>query len=1237
MAGLFSVTLNIMEITENAPPRAASRVTWLNGNARPKFPHESKKLGTKKGGTADDEFEFGEEELKELEEPLLPPQKQLQPKAPAIRVRDSIQVDDVLVTPIDRISEFKRKIYLATSIPPYRQHLWVTGDPRPLAYRISNEYQNNLPINITQIYEDATTIFNGLPVTNWIEFKESIQIDARDEFTLVGEQYDFCVVDMEDFIGPIHANIESMLRDTYSIEMIYWGFVVKFWPMLTLSIFSEYITSTSLEESYPLLSPPLNEIRASCKEELRILSKPVPEIDVSKGPPSVGGAPFYVSILRSEITCSAPTTKPTKVHLRNLFDVLTLTPDMQYACAHVNHNGRAIMLEKSYKSYTPPAGARRPRPGFIFIHLGKSAILIISERGTYAIESVWREDMRMDFAHVFEAVSAVVNPLLTLLFDAATSKLIATQPLPLMTTSNSRFSGVNASLFWKFPISIRDSSRIINAFMSAGFFVKSGSTASNLAATTTLEFNFLKGMTHYDIGRLWAGGTMNTYSHMFDAAARMRYDSVLRRKHMTIAHRFSDLRIDITGLREQEFSHFMDIMLRLVASLPHVRAKDESGARKLRQLKEKDPVLYELKKMYGIDDDSYGRKCQQPKQPIMYHEPGKGRVKYWNFTTNEPVYYGCPNPKYPHIMFRTDIHPSGYCVPCCYKLPPPSDPRDKKTEIYNKCLTDHVYNSSRKTLTQRSAYIVSYGKDIEVGRFSHLPEETLEPLFFNASERMDRECADRDGYYLFGVPQNVSNVSGIGALFAISHALGKTIVNYAKEIIELAKARPAAWSTLLGGRIELHFTTLELLLSELNAVFVGTTQSDWEHWNQLWLDMTQLWYDVHIAHFRDGGGRDNISLIVPPDIRHWEEYVSKLPYLVLMERDGTWNPVYAVDKKHEKITRLHKSPSSIVTEINNIVRYSLPGAERCLFDLHMISVFVRGAAKYAINRLYINGANRCYAIDLKRAGPKQQAFYLPIVESHYELEETPLTYDAPTKSVEPTWAQLEEFIKSFNAFVASYAVTNNLQDSATVRPLHWVSWGPGGNVCGFKTESLLFLFKTAPMPAQPEIPTQRLLYDPFVVNTALAASEEPQEDSRTQKLYPALYELHLYELLVVHFSEILQRPENAALLEQLRAMPYAQLIKKVAGLIKHSIKPVDVAPSPESFPNVLLPCSDGSAGYCSDEKLIVTRDRLDNMIEILAADIQNPLKARMWIPMFAIIDYFKFTQRKDESITIEFS
>jgi hypothetical protein len=72
------------------------------------------------------------------------------------------------------------------------------------------------------------------------------------------------------------------------------------------------------------------------------------------------------------------------------------------------------------------------------------------------------------------------------------------------------------------------------------------------------------------------------------------------------------------------------------------------------------------------------------------------------------------------------------------------------------------------------------------------------------------------------------------------------------------------------------------------------------------------------------------------------------------------------------------------------------------------------------------------------------------------------------------------------------------------------------------------------------------------------------------------------------------------------------------------------------FPNMLMSCEINHP-YCQNKKLMIKKRKLQGIINIMASDILNPVKAKyIFSPIFVknTIDYFKFIIRRDEHIMI---
>jgi hypothetical protein len=119
---------------------------------------------------------------------------------------------------------------------------------------------------------------------------------------------------------------------------------------------------------------------------------------------------------------------------------------------------------------------------------------------------------------------------------------------------------------------------------------------------------------------------------------------------------------------------------------------------------------------------------------------------------------------------------------------------------------------------------------------------------------------------------------------------------------------------------------------------------------------------------------------------------------------------------------------------------------------------------------------------------------------------------------------------------------------------------------------------------------------------------------------------------------------DKVILEKLKLLKYDEVLVKLKQLSANSILVGEIKSTnsnPFTMPNILTACSSNKSTtteYCSGNKLIVPKDKLDEILKTLAFDIINPSKWKWLFNSIFVektIDYFKFIQRPSETITFE--
>ena len=604
--------------------------------------------------------------------------------------------------PEDKVSDFKNKIYIATDIPPYRQHLWYTFSRKafPLSYALNIPYRYN--VDIRNIKTDKT-FFESIPVDpSWYNNKEHIVVTAFDDFQLLGQIFnkhqvtEFFVIDLNTFIKPIRGNLQKIIKtDSYTTELIYYSFIIKYWPQMSLSIFSMYVKNEdTLEEKYPDLYPNLNALINRYVLETELMRQPIKKLNM----------PIYTSITHNVLNVSEKyIIHGTFVQLRNLFDLMKLDDVIYKISCKVDHKGHRIQFTKIRKNVEFSV-MHNPINSIMFVIRTPHGRMnfILYEKGVYRIESNWREDQHFGFNDIYLITEKYINKIIKFINKWEGS--IVSNKLPLIDRGNVLFSQLNISMFFKSTMSSKSFSLVkkkLGQYVDANIILLKGD----------LEYFFIKGMYNYSLGKYkMITQLQNEYDYLTDSRVKSKYlQNIIRTKKMSILHRFSDIKVQVTNLKEHEFSTFYKHIMRLMSNVKwDKKISTTTNIKKLKNLKEKDPVLFNIKKIHN-SKKLYSRICQLKNQPIIHNEPGKGRVDYWNFTDNSPAYYSCPNPKYPYINFMTNVHPKNYCMPCCYKMPVPKNEKNKKRIIYNLCIKNKKYEKEKKLLT-KSQYVIAYEK-----------------------------------------------------------------------------------------------------------------------------------------------------------------------------------------------------------------------------------------------------------------------------------------------------------------------------------------------------------------------------------------------------------------------------------------------------------------------------------------------------------------------------------------------
>jgi hypothetical protein len=602
---------------------------------------------------------------------------------------------------------------------------------------------------------------------------------------------------------------------------------------------------------------------------------------------------------------------------------------------------------------------------------------------------------------------------------------------------------------------------------------------------------------------------------------------------------------------------------------------------KLKKLKEIDPNLYNLRK-FG-SEKVYSILCQNPRQPVIYTEDEladmsaadkKKLIKYWNFTLNREAYYNCPSRKYPHFSFITGLHPKHYCLPCCGK----SDvtPGTKKSEIVSVCFNkkqiniDEFLKSGDKVADSTFKHIVTYGKEIEPGRLSYLPQSAITKLFYNSLDT-DEEPKPNLEYIILGVNQNYPAAPSVGMLASICEILNMPHTDVIKAFISGLSNSPLTFNTLLNGNLLNYFQSApELILAmknifiDLAAINLTDVSRTFKKWNELFIELAMIFLNLYIIVFVDKSGTgESTNLKISNEIKSeilQQSIISKteptttkpaknVKYGLIIQRMKTYYPIIVVNldtylRSQEISIRAFHNSHKIIDYIYQIIisESDTKTADKPI-NLYFMQEFVNYDKKYKIVTKFINMRNLCYAVMLEISGQK---IYISIDYSSYSSDGVqsqfePLDYSSSALS----YAHLKQCINSINSYIVEYhevhAKTATYEGSYNFKPLSVQKKvvSNKNQPIGLTVNDLLYYLTdldTAEAPELDKIPIWNLTCDLFAVNKAIVARSQPVPDKRITQIGESLYHTNIYQLFLLEFVNYMEQERNEELRKQIMTL-----------------------------------------------------------------------------------------------------
>ena len=400
------------------------------------------------------------------------------------------------------------------------------------------------------------------------------------------------------------------------------------------------------------------------------------------------------------------------------------------------------------------------------------------------------------------------------------------------------------------------------------------------------------------------------------------------------------------------------------------------------------------------------------------------------------LYYTCDletNKKYSYVGYLTKSkHPSGLCMPCCFKNDSFTTKNNKKRGINEKCANNGIMDNSGevKNVKLDKIYILQETNKVQEGRYSFLPEYL--DIFFNKLTSNDKLIKNhylmqsKTGYFFkYGVSNN--KIPYISAIAAILEK------DYQEILDELFKNMDdISFTCINNGEIVLRFGDIETFKNYVYNGF-GVTHEFLD-------DLVTYKYNINTFIFEKRLSKrindenqwikyDDYVLLCK-NIENYNNYKTK-QNVILVKDDTIYFPVYNLQKdaskkeKYVNVTKLYNNEEKETNIINRVNKYY---TLNCLQNTK-ISSSIFFTAREIVNKNYpytitgqvIDSRYKCRFLIMSKTGSKTN-FLFPVQASGC-VDKVPIYKN---------YSNMESYVNSINS---SIGFLNNL--NIDVKGLTW--------------------------------------------------------------------------------------------------------------------------------------------------------------------------------------------------------
>ncbi len=944
-------------------------------------------------------------------------------------------LSNMMLNEENSIYDLKLLIYYLTDIPIENQNIYY-DKKETLFYEYKNNITGeNININIKESTIENKSLanikfYNKIPIDfDLINNRINYTIETYEKIVYLNSlnskiiEFDFiCLDEFIDKIGKtnLHTDIN---RDTELLNILYKGFIEKFYPYYNMNLFIMYLSNEDKKLEYPALKIKSEEIVKKVNL-MRDILKPITKNKKVNFK--------YITSHYKKLIYQVPSYNETKtLNLKELFNNIELKKykkikklELQLELQNkkiyftkqsilsnnklndtnifYNNNKGINNLHINNKKYNSLLDTPYIKSNILFLtyelkNLVQLYIVITDTFDIYIIYNI------VDYTNEINLLNnkqndkiyknQVIEEIGELLNDLYKNNIITEKKI--VNKNNITLVLFDVQIILNQNISITNFERIYNELYQK-LLLNYYSIVNFDDINNEIELLFNK-ISSVDITNnkieILKELSNNFYSFYVKQDLIEKYNKIIYLSKILIKNRIKDISIDVQNIKQNELTDIINIVFNLLYNsnlLTNNASTDitKKNTNKLKKLKEIDPVLYMINKFNT--QNLYSRKCQASQQPEIIEKKDvkkyKNYIKYLNFTTGNTAYYTCTNKKYPSVKFLTNLHPQNFCIPCCKKKAVDDIKiKSKYVDVHNECLTSYKYDKKNKNqiVDEKSRYIMNYSSKIVIEnlRLMNIPDILIK--LFNQMYEQEDEIELK--YYILGLNQDVSNIAYVGIFNIMCFALNKTPNDVINIIQQLFIKDPTIFKNILNGRLVHEFKDVKTFITIFLNIFqdkilLSEYNFNFNDWNKLFIEILKYYGFITII-FEEVLHNENeiLNLKIPENIRNVNEYIynnDDYNYIILTKRkhktlttevgNVLYYPIIKTNYKqyyrHNKFyNRTFKYNAPVIKLISQIIESKLIPVNESM-TLNFIEEFILVNNNYQIKNYFVNNKNEIYCV-----------------------------------------------------------------------------------------------------------------------------------------------------------------------------------------------------------------------------------------------------------------------------------